>query len=134
MTIPDVGSLTALVIRAEVGDIHRFRSTEALICYCGLNPCVFQTSETLRYGKLNKACNKFLKYVLVLRAQGMSRSKKVNPMRQTYWRLAFKGKNSAKIAVARQLARVVYRMLKNNECWDASKITQRRELSASKAA
>lgn len=126
--------MTALVIRAEVGTIDRFGSAEALICYCGLNPTVFQTSDTIHYGKLNKACNKFLKYVMVLRAQGMSRSKADNPMRQTYWRMVLKGKNCAKIAVARQLVRVIYRMLKNEECWDASKITQRRELSASKAA
>lgn len=134
MSIPDVGPLTALVIRAEIGTINRFGSAEALICYSGLNPMVYQTSETIRYGKLNKACNKFLKYVLVLRAQGMSRSKKENPMRQTYWRLTFKGKNAAKIAVARQLVRVIYRMLKNKERWDASKITEKRKLSASKAA
>jgi len=129
MSIPDVGALTALVIRAEIGDISRFGSVEQLICYCGLAPGVFQSSEKIYYGKLNKACNRYLKYVLVLRAQSMSRSKQENPMRQTYWRIALKGKNCAKIAVARQLVRVIYSMLKNNQSFNASKITARRAVS-----
>jgi transposase len=134
MSIPDVGPLTALVIRSEVGDINRFGSAAALICYCGLSPSVSQSSENVYYGKLNKACNRYLKYVLVLRAQGMARSKQENPMRQTYWRVVIKGKNHAKIAVARQLVRVIYRMLKNREPWNASKIVDKRALSAPRVA
>lgn len=130
MSIPDVGPITALVVRAEIGDIRRFRSSQALVNYCGLCPTVNQSSDNIYYGKLNKACNRFLKYVLVLRAQGISRSRKENPMRDTYWRIVFKGKNHAKIAVSRQLTRVIYRMLKDNASWDASKITRRRGVPA----
>ena len=135
MSIPDVGPLSALVVKAEIGDINRFAGAAALVCYSGLSPSLSQSSDSIYYGKLNKFCNKFLKYVLVLRAQGMARSKKENPMRQTYWRVALRHKsNHAKIAVARQLARVIYSMLKKKECWDASKITQRRGSRAPTAA
>jgi len=127
MGIPDVGPLSALVVKAEIGDINRFAGAAALVCYSGLSPSLSQSSDSIYYGKLNKFCNKFLKYVLVLRAQGMARSKKENPMRQTYWRVALRHKtNHAKIAVARQLVRVIYTMLKKKECWDASKIRDRR--------
>jgi transposase len=134
MSIPGVGPITALVVRAEIGDISRFGSAEALVNYCGLAPSVSQSSESIYYGKLNRFCNKFLKYVLVLRAQGVVRSKEENPMRQTYWRVLIKGKNHAKIAVARQLVRIIYSMLKNKTRWDASKITERRGSPASAAA
>ena len=135
MSIPDVGPLSALVVKAEIGDNNRFAGAAALVCYSGLSPSLSQSSDSIYYGKLNKFCNKFLKYVLVLRAQGMARSKKENPMRQTYWRVALRHKsNHAKIAVARQLARVIYSMLKKKECWDASKITQRRGSRAPTAA
>jgi transposase len=134
MSIPDVGPITALVIRSEVGDINRFGSAAALICYCGLSPSVSQSSENIHYGKLKKACNRYLKYVLVLRAQGISRSRQENPMRATYWRVVIKGKNHAKIAVARQLVRVIYHMLNRKERWDASKIVEKRALSESRAA
>jgi len=53
MTIPDVGPLTALVIRSEVGDISRFGSVDQFICYCGLSPSVYQSSDSTRYSKLN---------------------------------------------------------------------------------
>jgi transposase len=129
MSIPDVGPLTALVVKAEVGDIDRFGRSEQLVCYCGLSPSVFQSADKTYYGKLNKACNKYLKYVLVLRSQGIARSKKENPLRQTYWKVVLRGKNHAKIAVARQLVRVIWRMLKDRQLWDASKIDERRRLS-----
>lgn len=121
-SIPGVGPLTALVVRAEIGDIRRFSSAEQLISYCGLCPSVKQSADKIHYGKLNRFCNKFLKYVLVLRAQGMARSKADNPMRKTYWRAVIKGKNCAKIAVARQLVRVIYSMLRNKTAWDASRM------------
>ena len=134
MSIPDVGPLTALVVKAEIGKISRFGSAAALVSYAGLCPSVSQSGDKAYYGKLNKFCNRFLKYVLVLRAQGMRRSKKATPLRETYWRVFFRSKtNEAKIAVARQLTRVIYRMLKNEECWDPSKITDRRSLAASKS-
>lgn len=126
MSIPGVAALTALVVRAEIGDIRRFASAQQLISYCGLCPSVRQSSDKIYYGKLSKFCNKFLKYVLVLRAQGMARAKEDNPMRQTYWRTLIRGKNSAKIAVSRQLVRVIYSMLRNKTYWDASRITNKR--------
>jgi len=134
MTIPGVGPLTALVVRAEIGDILRFGSAEQLVNYCGLCPSVKQSADKIYYGKLNRFCNRFLKYVLVLRAQGMARSKVDNPMRQTYWRVVIKGKNCAKIAVARQLVRVIYSMLSNKTAWNASRITARRSAPTSAAA
>lgn len=134
MSIPGVGCLTALVVRAEIGDINRFGSAEQLVSYCGLAPTVRQSADSIYYGKLNKFCNKFLKYVLVLRAQGMSRYSKENPLAQTYWRILIRGKNHAKIAVARQLVRVIFSMLKNKTCWDASKITDRRGSPTTAAA
>ena len=133
MSIPDVGPLTALVVKAEVGDINRFAGSDQLVCYCGLSPSVSQSAGKTYYGKLSRACNTYLKYVLVLRAQGISRSKKENPMRQTYWRVVFKGKSHAKIAVARQLTRVIWRMLKDKQLWDASRIEERRKRSAKAA-
>lgn len=134
MTIPGVGPLTALVIRSEVGDINRFGSADQFICYCGLSPTVSQSAETTYYGRLNKACNRYLKYVLVLRAQRVYCSKGDNPLRATYWRIAIKGKNHAKIAVARQFARVAFSMMKKKERWDASKIADKRAVSAARAA
>jgi transposase len=130
MSIPGVSYLTALVVRAEIGDISRFSKAEQLICYCGLSPSVRQSAEKIFFGKLTRFCNNFLKYVLVLRSQNVHRFGKGNPLAQTYWRVLFRGKNNAKIAVSRQLVRIIFSMLKNKTCWDASNIISRRESPA----
>jgi transposase len=127
LSIPGVGYLTALVVRAEIGDISRFSKAEQLICYCGLSPSVRQSADSIYFGKLNRFCNKFLKYVIVLCSQNSKRYSKESPLSQTYWRVLTRGKNHAKIAVARQLVRVIFSMLKNKTSWDASNIISRRK-------
>jgi len=116
------------------GDISRFNSAEQLVCYCGLSPTVSQSADSIYYGKLNRFCNKFLKYILVPRAQNMGRSKLDNLMVQTYWRVLIRGKDHAKIAVARQLVRVIFSMLKTKTHRDSSKITSRRVPRAASVA
>lgn len=119
MSMPGVGAFTALLVCAEIGDIRRFATPEQLISYCGLAPSVSASAGKVYYGKLSKFCNKFLRYALVLRAQGMAKLKVDNPFRRTYWRVVLKNhRNDAKIAVARQLVRVIYSMLKNGQYWD----------------
>jgi transposase len=119
MTIPGVGSFTALVVCAEIGDIDRFPTFTHLISYCGLAPSVSSSADKLYYGHLSRFCNKFLKYVLILRAQSFSFMRGDNVLKKTYWRVTIKRhKNDAKIAVARQLVRIIYSMLKNRQDWD----------------
>jgi transposase len=66
-TMPSVGPFTALVVRAEIGDIRRFPSSAALISYAGLAPRVFQSGERCRYGSLGHWGNRWLRYALVSR-------------------------------------------------------------------
>jgi transposase len=44
-TMPGVGPFTALMVRAEIGDIRRFSKPEQLISYAGYAPKVFQSGE-----------------------------------------------------------------------------------------
>jgi transposase len=132
MSIPGVGPFTALIVSAEIGDISRFPSFAHLISYCGLAPTVTASSDWIYYGKLSKFCNKFLKYALVLRSQGMARLREDNPFKRTYWRVVIKHHaNDAKIAVARQLVRVIYSMLKRKQVWDPSKFIKPAACAAS---
>jgi len=122
MTIPNVGAFTALAIRAEVGDIRRFRSVDALIRYCGLAPRVFQSGEKRAYGRLGKQHNHWLRYVVMLFAQRCGRSRTETPFRRTYWRVSLRQhRNSAKVAVARQFVRVFSTMWRRGTVWDAAR-------------
>jgi transposase len=122
MSIPGVGPFTALVVRAEVGDIDRFATASSLICYCGLSPTTFRSADKEYHGKLNKFCNRYLKYALMLRGQGAGRQRTDNVFKRTYWRVTIKQHvNDAKVAVARQMTRVMFKMLKSGEVWNPSK-------------
>jgi transposase len=119
MTIPGVGSFTALAVSAEVGDVRRFKSAKHLISYSGLSPNVHQSGDKLHYGKLNGCCNRFLRYVMILRGSGVGCQRGENPFKKTYWRVLIKNHyNDAKVAVARKMLRIMYSMLQNKEKWD----------------
>ncbi len=118
MTAPQVGPLTALMVRAEVGDISRFASPKALVAYIGLAPQVFQSGDSCRFGSLPPSGNRWLRYVLVLLANRIARSGKDNRLRQLYWRTLMRhDKNTAKIAVARKMAHLLWYVLTRDQAW-----------------
>ena len=55
MTIPGVDATVALSIVAAVGDFHRFRRSEQLVSYLGLNPRVKQSGgQPASHGRITK--------------------------------------------------------------------------------
>ncbi|MGQ9587322.1 MAG: IS110 family transposase [Thermoplasmata archaeon] len=48
-TVPGIGFYGALLIHAEIDDIHRFPSPENLCAYAGLVPTVSQSASSVRY-------------------------------------------------------------------------------------
>lgn len=128
MTIPCVGEFTALVMRAEIGDIRRFASARHLVSYCGLCPTLSMSAGKGKSGRLSKACNHALRYVFALRGKSGSRLGRDNPLSQTYWRTAIRhSPNDGGIAVARQLVRVVYAMMKNGTDWNPEHLHRQRQ-------
>jgi transposase len=118
MGVPQVGPLTALVLRAEIGDIGRFARAKSLVQYCGLAPQVSQSSDTCRYGPLPPTGNRWMRYVLVLLANRIARSGTDNRLRRLYWRSVMRrDKHAAKIAVARKLVHLLWHMLSRGQAW-----------------
>lgn len=126
-SIPGVGAFTALLIKAEIGDIRRFEHSSQLISYAGLAPRVFQSGESRFYGGLGNWGNRWLRYVIGLLAQRTAHSRQDNALRTTYWRVQFKNHaNAAKMAVARKAVRVIHQMLVHGAAWDESKAAPRK--------
>ena len=112
-TIPGVGLILAHVIRAEVGEIERFPSYRHLTSYSGLAPLSDDSAD--RHGRrhCSPACNHTLRWALIEAATGVLATKgtKAWRLRRLYARLTGGGrynKNQAKVAVARELAKLVY--------------------------
>ena len=125
-SIPNVGAFTALLVRAEVGDIKRFAKPSSLASYAGLSPRTFQSGDRCYYGGLGKWGNRWLKYGLCLFANRVAHSKKDNSLHRLYWRICLRDhRNSAKVAVARKAAEIIYHLLKKKEYWEASSQDER---------
>jgi len=110
MTLPGLSFFSALLILAEIGDIHRFPDAEHLCSYAGLVPSVHASGGTTRYGRLTKQGSKYLRWILVElshhAAQGSVR------FGQLFARIKAKhGIPTANVAVARVMLRTIYHML-----------------------
>jgi transposase len=51
MTIPGIGYYTALLVKAEIGDVNRFKSGDHLCSYAGLVPSTHSSGGVERHGK-----------------------------------------------------------------------------------
>ena len=109
-SIPGVGKLTAYLLLAEIGRIDRFRSPGAFASYCGLCPSVDHSADHLRYGRIygGRRC---LKWALVESAQVAARYEP--GLKRIYEaKRAQKGAGRATVVIAHKLAKIVYRVLK----------------------
>lgn len=119
-TIPGLGLILAHVIRAEVGQLdERFANRRRFISYVGLAPMANDSAE--RHGRrhVSRACNHTLRWALVEAATNALRSRRCpTKLRQLWQRLTLGGrarKAEARVAVARELAELVYVCWKKGE-------------------
>jgi transposase len=107
--LPGVGSFTALVILAEVGDITRFRDARKLASWAGLTPTVRGSDLVVRHGHISKQGSVWLRWILIEAAQTAKRSPAFAPTYQAIARR--RGKKIATTAVARKLLARAYHLL-----------------------
>jgi len=111
-SIPGIGSFGALLIKSEIGDINRFATFNRLCAYAGLAPRTFQSADKEYHGPLNKNRRKHLQWILI---EGSHHFSKSSPDRTAKYEAIAKRKapNVARVALARDLLKIVYRVLKD---------------------
>ncbi len=112
-TIPGIGLILAYVIEAEIGEIERFPSRRHLNSYTGLAPLSDDSADRHGVRHCSPACNHTLRWALIEAVTGVlnSRGTRGQRLRRLYARLTHGGrcdKAQAKVAVARELAQLVY--------------------------
>jgi transposase len=109
-SIPGIGRYTALLILAEIGDIHRFRDGNHLASYAGVVPSVRSSGGHTHLGSITKQGSAWLRWALV---ETVHRNiGRPNPFNQRYQRLVRrKGSAVASVAVARFLATCIFALL-----------------------
>lgn len=107
-TIPGVGPVLALLIRAEVGDLGRFPTPGHLASYAGLVPGVDNSARRVRYGRITRRGSPWLRWALVEAAiHGTRRTDRIG--RWGRGLAVRKGAMKARVALARALCADVFR-------------------------
>ncbi|MBD3206368.1 transposase, partial [Candidatus Bathyarchaeota archaeon] len=111
-SIAGIGYYIALLFKAEVGDICRFKSKDHLACYAGLVPSSKSSGGVQRHGRITREGSAWLRWALVEAA--MVHIRYDTPVTRLYHRVAERrGKKKALIAAGRELLTVCYSVLKH---------------------
>ncbi len=111
----EIAALAAeMLVIAELGDVGRFASAAKVCSYAGLVPRVRASGQRVRLGAISHQGSPYLRWALVEAAQQASR--RPGPLRHRYERIARRrGRNVAKVALARQLLTLCYYGLRDGE-------------------
>ena len=115
MSIPGIGLLTATALVAFVGDIQRFPSCRSFADYLGLTPREYSSGAVRRLGRITKRGNTYLRMLLIHGARSALRAGMMTeePDDLRAWAMEVKsrkGFNLAAVALANKLARVAWRV------------------------
>jgi len=113
MTMPGIGYFAASLLVAEIGDINRFSNDKKISSWAGLAPRISQSGETTHIGRTGRG-NKRVSGLLVQCAQN---ARRFDPRFKRFYDRYYKrrGKGKALVAVAHEMIRIIYFMLRNNE-------------------
>jgi len=102
MTIPGVGLYSALMIKAEIGDVSRFPDSERLCSYAGLVPSERSSGGRVRRGRITREGSRWLRWIMVEVAYSHIRHD--TGFTRAYHRIAGRrGRKVAIVALARRL-------------------------------
>lgn len=122
MTMPEIGPVTAVAYVATLDGAERFRGAHQLEAYLGLVPREWSSSEVQRRGRITKAGNSRMRWLLVEAAWRLATHKKrpeTQPLREWTERIARRrGQRVAVVALARKLSGILYAMLRDGSAYD----------------
>ena len=127
-TVPGVGPKVAFAFVAHVA-AERFENGDQVANYLGLVPRVYISGDTVRYGRITKRGNGYIRGLLVQAAWALVRTKRMEGLRLRYeYMTKEKGKSKKKAAVciARKLAVLMYTLMRDGTNYE------RRPFSADK--
>jgi len=109
-TLPGIGDFFAVLLAVEIDDVSRFARPEKLAAYAGLVPSTYASGGYVHHGRITKQGNKWMRWACIEAAYPAIRQDR--DLAALYERLkAAKGANVAKVAVAKRLLTIAYRVL-----------------------
>lgn len=115
-SVPGFGVFLSVLVAVEIADIERFEHVGKLHSYAGVIPSTYSSGGRTYHGKIIKEGNRWLRWAVVEAVWPAIRAD--FDLRCFYERIKRKkGANSAKVATARRLLTIIYRLLKENRSY-----------------
>jgi transposase len=136
-TVPGVGPVTATCFRATLDQASRFSSAKQVRSYLGLVPSEKSSGEQQHRGRITKAGNRRMRYLVVKAAWACWRSQQPGTKALREWAEAIatrRGRRIAAVALARKLAGLLYAIWRDETEFDAGRLEQRASRQAAHAA
>jgi transposase len=119
-TVPGVGPQVSAAFRATIDDPGRFRRGEEVADYVGLAPRVYQSGETEYRGRISKEGDKLLRWLMVEASHVLLTRGQDCALKRWGQRLeAKKGSAKAKVALARKLVILLWRLWRDERDFEA---------------
>ncbi len=130
LTVPGIGSITAMAMLAETGDLSRFDNPNEFTSYLGLMPWDESSGETIKTKGIQPRCNRHLRPLLVEAAWAAIRR---SPELHTYYsKHAVKNNKHAIIKVARKLALIAKGVVLKKEDYKVGYTSKKQEEESEK--
>jgi len=109
-TLPGIGDFFAVLLAVEIDEARRFVRAEKLCAYAGLVPSTYASGGYVHHGRITKQGNKWIRWACI---EAVYPAIRQDPdLAALYGRLKVsKGANVAKVAVAKRLLTIAYRVL-----------------------
>jgi transposase len=119
-TVPGIGPKISFAFVAHV-TAERFENGSQVSNYIGLVPRVYMSGQTVRYGRITKRGNGFLRALLVQGSWALIRSKAGGSLKERYeYMTVEKGisKKKAIVAIVRRLAELLYALMRDGTSYE----------------
>lgn len=132
-SIPGLGPFFSVLVAKEIDDISRFRDEQKLCAYAGLVPSTYASGGKVFHGRVTKTGNKWLRWAFVEAVSPAIRSDA--DLFAYYERLRIrKDANAARVATARRLLTIVYRVLSQDRLYERRNRRATRRLASAALA
>jgi len=118
LSMTGIGVYTALLIKSEIGDIHRFPNYKKLVSWAGLAPSLHQSGNVKFHGRITKQGSKTFRWAMVECARIAVRFD--GRMGSFYERVKHRrGDQKAIVAVACKMLKIIWTMLMRGEPYES---------------
>jgi transposase len=119
-SVPGVGPIVAFAFASHVAS-ERFESGSQVSNYLGLVPRAYISGETVRYGKITKRGNGYLRALLVQAAWAMTNTKQGGKLKERFEYMTIEksiSKKKAIVAIARRIAELLYVLMRDGTSYE----------------